>query len=452
MILPIGLVVFAVVAGVWEFATSGLEMGLTFLWIGLGFWLLVRTEERRDSAVWCALVVGLGTLIRPELILMSMVELAALGVVVSASGWRGPTSITRRYLAPLVAAVALPSLYEVWRMAYFALIVPNTALAKSAGASWWSQGFTYVWNFIAPYTLWLPFALAIPIVRPRLVRWWRNGDRTGVIVLLTPVAMATVDILYVARIGGDYQHARLLLPGFLSLCLPVFVSVRQLRTLLVIPVVGIIAWSVACAGWLRFSTGGVLRSDHGIIDERAVWIDGQPRAPTRSTRPTTTTSSGASTGRLAAQARGEGRQVMLVEHRADGAASCQAPPTSNRPDHHCPSPGGQCRCHRGDRLPEWTRRLHLRRLLAGQPHRFPLRRHPPQPARAREVHRRRLDDRSIRDRCDRAARRRVAGVGHRRPARSGLRPSQLLSACHHRAAGHLAGRSPTSPTHSPSPP
>ena len=79
VILPIGLVIFAVVAGVWEFATSGLEMGLAFLWIGLGYWLLVRTEERRESAVWCALVIGLGTLIRPELILMSMVELAALG-------------------------------------------------------------------------------------------------------------------------------------------------------------------------------------------------------------------------------------------------------------------------------------------------------------------------------------------------------------------------------------
>ena len=157
-------------------------------------------------------------------------------------------------------------------MAYFALIVPNTALAKSAAASWWSQGFTYVWNFVAPYTLWLPFALAVPIVLPRLRRWWRNGDRTGVTVLLTPVVMAAVDILYVARIGGDYQHARLLLPGFLSLCLPIFVSVRQLRTLLIIPVVGIVAWSVACAGWLRFSTGGVLRSDHGIIDERAFWI------------------------------------------------------------------------------------------------------------------------------------------------------------------------------------
>ncbi len=246
---------------------------MTFLWIGLGYWMLVRTEERRDSAVWCALVIGLGTLIRPELILMSIVELAALGVVVSASGWKGPASITRRYLAPAAAAVALPLLYELWRMAYFALIVPNTALAKSAGASWWSQGFTYLWNFIAPYTLWLPFALAIPIVLPRL---------RAMVAQRRPDRGHRVDH---PGCHGDGRHPAtwrgsgaitsmpaFFFPGSSSLCLPIFVSVRQLRTLLIVPVVGIVAWSVACAGWLRFSTGGVLRSDHGIIDERAFWI------------------------------------------------------------------------------------------------------------------------------------------------------------------------------------
>ena len=154
---------------------------------------------------------------------MTVVELGALAVVVSAPpAGRGRAPSCGATWLPLGAAVALPVAYEVWRMAYFALIVSNTALAKSASASWWSQGFTYVWNFVAPYTLWVPLALAIPLRGPPVVgRWWRNNDRTGVVVLLTPVAAAAVDILYVARVGGDYQHARLLLPGFMSLCLPI---------------------------------------------------------------------------------------------------------------------------------------------------------------------------------------------------------------------------------------
>ena len=86
LVLPIGLLVFAVVAGVWEFVTSGLEMGVVFAWIGLTYWLLVRTFDRRDSALWCAFVIGLGSLIRPELVLMCAAFLVGLGLVVRAPG------------------------------------------------------------------------------------------------------------------------------------------------------------------------------------------------------------------------------------------------------------------------------------------------------------------------------------------------------------------------------
>jgi arabinofuranosyltransferase len=144
LVIPIGLLIFSVVAGVWEFATSGLEMGMTFCWIGLAFWLLVRTECRRDSALWCAFVVGLGTLIRPELALMSVVFLVSLVLVMKAPGWKGPTTRWRRYFLPTLVAFGLPILYELWRMAYFAMVVSNTALAKSGGSSWWSQGIFYL--------------------------------------------------------------------------------------------------------------------------------------------------------------------------------------------------------------------------------------------------------------------------------------------------------------------
>ena len=46
-VLPIGLLMVSVVAGVWEFATSGLEMSMVFLWLGGTFLLLVRAADRR---------------------------------------------------------------------------------------------------------------------------------------------------------------------------------------------------------------------------------------------------------------------------------------------------------------------------------------------------------------------------------------------------------------------
>ncbi|MGD0881957.1 MAG: hypothetical protein ABSB09_10360 [Acidimicrobiales bacterium] len=276
LVVPIGLYLFSVVAGVWEFVTGGLEMGMVFGWIGLSFWLLVRVEERRRSAVPAAAVLGLGTLIRPELVLESAVFLCALILVVAAPGWRGPTGHARRYGLPVLAAAALPLVYELWRMAYFALVVANTALAKSAGSTWWNQGFTYLWNFVAPYTLWLPFLLVAPIVAPRVVRWWRTGDRTGVLVLMAPIAAGLVDVLYVVSIGGDYQHARLLLPAFFAICVPLCFEVDQLRTLAVIPVVGIVVWSLVCLGWLRYDPHHASFGEiHGIANERDTWIGGQ---------------------------------------------------------------------------------------------------------------------------------------------------------------------------------
>jgi arabinofuranosyltransferase len=276
IVVPIGLLIFSVVAGVWEFTTGGLEMGMVFAWIGSSFWLLVRTERRRTSAVGCAFVMGLGPLIRPELLFMSAVFLVSLAVVIAAPGWLGSRSAWRRWVAPLFAAATVPVLYELWRMAYFAMIVATPALAKSGTGAWWSQGFTYLWNFVSTYWLWIPFALAIPLMAPRLVRWWRADDRLGVVVLVTPSVAGLADLLYVVHVGGDYMHARLLLPAFLGLCLPIFVGLKDLRTALILPAALIALWSIVCLAWLRMDPGNVVV--HGIANERSVWIDGDQKA------------------------------------------------------------------------------------------------------------------------------------------------------------------------------
>ena len=251
-VFPLGLLMVSVVAGVWEFATSGLEMSMVFLWLGVCFLLLVHVEARRSRPVLAAMVMGLGPLIRPELALVSGTFIVALLIVVAAPGWTAPTGRVRRCMAPIAGAAALPVAYQGFRMGYFALLVPNTGLAKAGGSAWWAQGFTYLWNFVAPYALWLPLLLAVPFVVQPASRWWRQGDRMGVVVLATPIVAGMVDVLYVVYVGGDYMHARLLLPGFFAVCLPIVVTKAQMRTVLAVPLVGIIVWAVASAGWLRF--------------------------------------------------------------------------------------------------------------------------------------------------------------------------------------------------------
>jgi arabinofuranosyltransferase len=274
-VFPLGLLIASVVAGVWEFVTSGLEMSMVFLWLGTSFLLLVRVEARRRGAVPAAVIMGLGSLIRPELALGSAVFVVALFLVMAGPGWSGPGRRLVRYGVALAAGLALPVAFEVFRMGYYALLVPNTGLAKAGGSAWWSQGLTYLWNFVSPYTLWLPLALAVPFVVAPARAWWRRGDRLAVVVLCTPAVVGLADVLYVVHLGGDYMHARLLLPGFFALCLPVFVTVRQVRSLLVVPLVGIAVWAVVCAGWLRFVPPKVTSLNPQAVyisNERNNWI------------------------------------------------------------------------------------------------------------------------------------------------------------------------------------
>lgn len=251
-VFPLGLLMVSSVAGLWEFATSGLEMSLVFVWLSVCFFGLVVVAERRRAPVTTAVVMGLGGLIRPELVLASAVFLAALFTVALAAGWQGRHGVVRRIGSILLGAAALPVGYQVFRMSYYALLVPNTGLAKAAGAAWWSQGWTYVVNMVEPYGLWIPVLLVLPLLLGRVRTWWSDGDRVGVTVLLAPWAVSAVDILYVAHVGGDYMHARLLLPALFSLGLPVFVAASEWRRLGGLLSLGVIVWAVVCIGWLRF--------------------------------------------------------------------------------------------------------------------------------------------------------------------------------------------------------
>lgn len=106
-------------------------------------------------------------LVRPELALIGGGALVMM--LIAARGWR------RRVLI-VVAGGLLPVAYQIFRMGYYALIVPGTAVAKDATGSKWSQGLTYLANFNQPYLLWVPAVLLVllglVLVATRSRPWW----------------------------------------------------------------------------------------------------------------------------------------------------------------------------------------------------------------------------------------------------------------------------------------
>jgi arabinofuranosyltransferase len=279
LVIPIGLLAASVVAGVWDFSTSGLETGLTFAWLGVSWWLMVRVVERRRHACTAAFVIGLGFLIRPDLALISATFLVALSATIKAPGWSGPIGRWQRWGAPAVAALFVPVGYEVFRMAYFGLLLPNTALAKSASSTWWSQGFHYLRDFEGQYWLWVPLLCLSPVVFVRLLVWWRSSKRVEAVVLAAPLTGGLLSVTYVVAVGGDFMHARMLLPGFFAMVLAMWVAPRRIPDWTLAAGVVAFAWCVTCLIAFRptpitfdAQTKSFVGATNNIENERSVWV------------------------------------------------------------------------------------------------------------------------------------------------------------------------------------
>ena len=268
-VAPLGLLVVAAVPVVWEFSTSGLETSMAFAWLAGSFWLLVVATDESRLLRTSAVVMGLGMLVRPELAIASAVFVASL-VSVEVHARR------LRSAGVLVAlAAVVPAAYELFRMAYYALLIPTTGLAKDAAGSWWSQGATYALDLIDPYLLWLPLVLGLVLVAVPARSWWAAGDRRGVLLVVTPMLVGVLDALYVIHLGGDYMHGRLLLPALFALCLPMGLSLEPRRTPLLVAAAAMVVWAGMSVVGLRYvptvPTHLGLQTIF-ISDERASWI------------------------------------------------------------------------------------------------------------------------------------------------------------------------------------
>ncbi|WP_304442507.1 terminal beta-(1-_2)-arabinofuranosyltransferase [Mycobacterium sp. E2497] len=237
LMLPAGALVYIALPPARDFATSGLESGLTLAYLGLLWWMMVcwgqPVRNRPDHRLFLgalAFVAGFSVLVRPDLALMG--GLALIMMLIAARTWR------RRVLI-VVAGGLLPVAYEIFRMGYYGLLVPGTALAKDAAGDKWSQGMIYLSNFDAPYAVWVPVVLLVPLGilllaarrRPSFLRPALAPDygRVARAVQSPPAIVAfvlvsgLVQALYWIRQGGDFMHGRVLLAPLFCLLAPVAV-------------------------------------------------------------------------------------------------------------------------------------------------------------------------------------------------------------------------------------
>ena len=275
LFVPFGMLVICATPVWWDWSTSGLEVGLSVAWIG-AVMAVLATVTARDSttrrrpvtvapahALGAGVVLGLGPLVRPDLAVMSGVAILAYLWVRRSRG--------RELASFLVGCFALPVAYEVFRAGYFGVLVPNTALAKDASGTYWSQGWNYLVDLVTPYWLLVPIA-AIALAGVVLSRH-RSGPPLAAVLAL-PVG-GLLHALFVVKGGGDYMHGRLLLPSVCALVAPFMVIPWSRRV--AVPVIVMSAWALVAVAILRVDPVPVsplypslLRTAHGTIDSRSL--------------------------------------------------------------------------------------------------------------------------------------------------------------------------------------
>ena len=259
--VPWGVLAFAAWPITWDFATSGLELGLVVLWLAAGAGRLHRDLVGGRLRTGTAVLLGLGPLLRPDLALVSAVLLAgAVWIVDGGLAWR-------RTLALAGAALALPIAWQVFRAGWYASLVPAAGLAKEAGDLRLDQGLRYLVRSLADGAV-ATAALVGLLLRRRAAGAPRppTGDRRGGLRRLLATA-GFLHLVYVVAIGGDFMRGRFLLPGLLL----VAVAVGTVR---VAPAGG--RW--VGAGVALVVVVGLLGGDpvagqaHGIVDERRFYV------------------------------------------------------------------------------------------------------------------------------------------------------------------------------------
>ncbi len=267
LIVPFGGLIVAALPPMWDFSTSGLETGLCFAWLGACFWALAGRYDRQRSdpaaararpPTWLCILIGLGPLVRPDFAVYSAAFIVAMLVIDPGESWadRGRA---------LIAVFAVPVASELFRMGYYAALVPNTALTKESGRANWHQGWKYLWNYDHPYRLWFPVLVVALVIGVESRLALRAKDRCWFALAGAPVIGALAHAIWVVRVGGDFMHARFLLPATFAVLLPV--SVLPMRGWRWVPTAPIIAWAIICALSFRVA----FQLPFTIVDERHYW-------------------------------------------------------------------------------------------------------------------------------------------------------------------------------------
>lgn len=180
---------------IWSF--GGLETALFSFLVTVGVLTAQDGLNRRlREAVFAGFILGLATLTRPD----GALFLGIASVFYFVLCVRYKTISAKRILALVVPFAVIVGAHEIWRIAYYGQLVPNTWYVKG-DLSWdkIDMGWRYVVGFVVTQPSLLPL-LALSLGFRAVTRTWN-------LRLSFLAAMIVAYTLYIVAIGGDHMLA-----------------------------------------------------------------------------------------------------------------------------------------------------------------------------------------------------------------------------------------------------
>ncbi len=189
-----------------DFGTSGLETGLSYLLLVLYAKFLLENRWLKQP-VLTGFIASLLILNRPDfgIFLVLLIILYAFEVV--------KKDIQIKHLVRFLAfPVLFVGGYQIFRMGYYAALLPNPFYAKSGAGAYWSQGSKYLMDLFQGSLVWVILVAIIPMF---FLERNKGYLKNRLIILFSGLLHG----FFVIRGGGDFMHGRFLLPAFILITL-----------------------------------------------------------------------------------------------------------------------------------------------------------------------------------------------------------------------------------------
>lgn len=201
-------------------ATSGLETSFYSFLLSMTFYIYFFSGfTDRKRFIISGTFLNLAMMTRPDamLILVGVNGLMILYHLLQKTAIRSVISTLLLFNLALII-VYIP--YFIWRYQYYGFIFPNTYYDKLGGESLFSKGFYYLWLYFKPH-----FTSFLILLLPPFVFWpiLKKGpaleqlklylrDRSNAAFVTCILVIYAYLLVFVAKVGGDFMHARFIIP------------------------------------------------------------------------------------------------------------------------------------------------------------------------------------------------------------------------------------------------